>query len=96
MPIQKLPAPYERIVRERERRAITGVSTSGWYRLMSAGTAPRPVPTGEHAVGWLLSDLLDWIERRRRERDTRGDSWTTLGDAAAQVVAKIERQRKRK
>lgn len=40
----------ERIVRERERREITGVSTSSWYALQQQGLAPRPVPIGVAAI----------------------------------------------
>jgi len=62
------PQP-QRIVRERQRREITGVSTSTWYVLMRRGEAPRPVPISPGTVGWLYSELLEFIERRIAERD---------------------------
>jgi prophage regulatory protein len=61
----------QRIVRERERREITGVSTSSWYKLMAEGRAPRPVRISEAAVGWLHSELQEFIEQRRAERDAK-------------------------
>jgi prophage regulatory protein len=63
--------PLERIVRESERREITGVATSTWYMLMSEGRAPKSVPLGEHSRGWVLSELQDWVEARIAERDAR-------------------------
>jgi prophage regulatory protein len=63
--------PLERIVRESERRAITGVPTSTWYMLMSEGRAPKSVSLGEHSRGWVLSELQEWVEARIAERDAK-------------------------
>jgi prophage regulatory protein len=60
---------HERIIREAERRAITGIPTSSWYELQREGLAPRPVPISARACGWLLSELQAFIEQRRAERD---------------------------
>jgi prophage regulatory protein len=79
------PNQSERVVRERERRQITGVSTSTWYVAQKRGEAPKPIPLGRKSRGWLLSELLSWIEEQRAQRD---DSWRSLGAAAAPVVAK--------
>jgi prophage regulatory protein len=67
----------ERLVRERERREITGVPTASWYELQAAGVAPKPVPISERARGWLLSELMAFIERRRAERDSKADTSAT-------------------
>jgi prophage regulatory protein len=82
---------YERIVRERERREITGVPTSTWYDLQSRGLAPRPVPISTRTCGWLLSDLQDFIAERVNKRK---DEWQSLGDAAARVIHKSRRENK--
>jgi prophage regulatory protein len=47
----------DRLVRERERREITGVPTSSWYELQSLGLAPRPVRLSKHAVAWPYGEL---------------------------------------
>jgi predicted DNA-binding transcriptional regulator AlpA len=75
------------IAREPERRVITGVPTSSWYLLQDNGLAPKPVQLGPHSVGWPRQELFDWVEQRMAER---GDTWTSLGDAAARVVAKAK------
>lgn len=66
---QPVRPPQERVVREKERAAITGVGSSRWYELQDADLAPRPIPIGVRARGWLLSELLAWVEQRRAERD---------------------------
>jgi prophage regulatory protein len=65
--VTRLP---DRIVREAERRVITGVPTSGWYVMQAKGTAPKPVRLGPRSVGWLLSELQGWIAAQRAKRDT--------------------------
>lgn len=54
----------ERLVRERDRRAITGVSRTQWWALERDQVAPKRVRLGASAVAWRLSDLLAWIEQR--------------------------------
>lgn len=79
--------PRDRIVRERERREITGLPTSTWYDLQKRGIAPKPVAIGVAARGWLLSELEAWVDQRRAERDA--GNWQTFGQAAARVVTKL-------
>lgn len=55
----------DRIVREKERRHITGRSPAQWWRDERDGKAPQRIRLGENAVGWRLSDLLAWIESRQ-------------------------------
>ena len=50
-----------RIVREPERREITGISRVQWWRLERKGQVPKRVRLGENSVGWQLSELLDWV-----------------------------------
>ncbi len=57
------------ILRRPAVEARTGLSRSTLYDKMSAGTFPRPVSLGEKSVGWLESEIDNWIEERVRERD---------------------------
>jgi predicted DNA-binding transcriptional regulator AlpA len=79
--------PRLEVAREARRFQITGVPKSSWYDLMRRGKAPKPIPLGGSTRGWLVDELEDWVERRRRERDAAGDAWQTLGEAAARVVS---------
>lgn len=51
-------------------KARTGLSRSTIYQRVSAGTFPPPVNLGARAVGWLESEVSDWIaaqiERSRK------------------------------
>lgn len=61
----------ERIVREPERRHITGPSRAHWYRLELEGEAPKRIAITERCVGWRLSDLERWVQLR-----ARGEKWS--------------------
>jgi len=80
----------DRIVREPERRQITGIPTSSWYALQAKGWAPRPFPLTARSVGWSLNELTEWIEARKAKR---ADTWQALGGAAACVVRKLGQRR---
>lgn len=54
----------ERLVREPDRRLITGVSRTQWWALERKRVAPAKVRLGGNSVAWRLSDLLAWIEQR--------------------------------
>ncbi|WP_368172471.1 helix-turn-helix transcriptional regulator [Aeromonas sp. R2-1] len=55
----------ERLVREADRRAITGVTRTLWWKMEREGLAPKRVRLSIHCVAWRLSDLLWWIEQRK-------------------------------
>ena len=60
------------LVRER-----TGLSRSSIYLRISEGRFPRPISLGERAVGWLESEITEWLNRRieaSRQAELRGDS----------------------
>jgi len=55
----------ERIVRERERREITGLCRTTAYVLERRGEFPRRVLLTGGRIGWRLSELLAWVESRQ-------------------------------
>ena len=77
--------PPDRIVRESERRQITGVPTSTWYELQKGGLAPKPFPLTARSVGWSFRELTAWVEARKAKR---ADDRQQLGDVATRVVTK--------
>ena len=58
-----------RIIRRPRVREITGLGDSSLYERMAAGTFPRPVPLGGRAVGWIESEVEEWIDARIAERE---------------------------
>ncbi len=56
----------ERLIREAERRQITGLGRTAWADLESRGQAPRRVQLIGSRIAWRLSELQDWIAKRPR------------------------------
>ena len=54
------PKPLS-ILRRREVQARTGLSRSTIYHRVSQGTFPKPVQLGSRAVGWIESEIEDWL-----------------------------------
>lgn len=59
----------DRIVSEPERQKITGYSSMHWRRLEKKGLVPRRIRLGENRVGWRLSELMAWLDKKTAERD---------------------------
>ena len=45
-------------------KARTGLSRSTIYLRVSEGEFPKPVSLGGRAVGWIESEIQQWLERR--------------------------------
>ncbi len=52
--ILRLPAVQDR----------TGLSRSAVYGMVKEGVFPTPVKLGSRAVGWVESEISDWISQR--------------------------------
>ena len=52
---------HERMVRERERQTITGLSRTQWWLLEQRGLVPARLALSCKSVAWRLSDLLYWV-----------------------------------
>ena len=61
-----MPEKSDRIVREKERREITGISRTTAYVLEKRGEFPARVIVSGNRVGWRLSELEEWIRSRQR------------------------------
>lgn len=59
--LKEYGVPYDRIVREKERRDITSLCRSSAWEMEQKGTYPLRRKIGKAGAGWLLSDLLLWI-----------------------------------
>ena len=53
-----------RVLRLAAVKNRTGVSRSSIYAWVAAGTFPRPISLGPRAVGWLESEIAEWLQRR--------------------------------
>ena len=61
-----------RIIRFHQVQARTGLSRSTIYRRLAGGSFPRPLSLGARAVGWIESEVDEWI--RQRIVESRGDA----------------------
>ncbi len=48
---------------------ISGLSRARLYEQINKGTFPKPVKLGARSVGWLQSEIIDWLDRRVEERE---------------------------
>ncbi len=58
-----------RIIRLKEVIDSTGLARSSIYKYIAEGTFPKPVSLGDRCVGWVESEVHDWILIRIEERD---------------------------
>jgi prophage regulatory protein len=52
------------ILRRPQVEQRTGLSRSTLYQYIKDGDFPKPVHLGLRAVGWIESDISDWIAAR--------------------------------
>jgi prophage regulatory protein len=58
-----------RVMRLKEVVDTTGLSRSTVYKYISEGVFPTSVTLGERCVGWVDSEVHEWIVARIKERD---------------------------
>ncbi len=52
------------ILRRPQVQQRTGLSRSTLYQYIKDGEFPKSIPLGPRSVGWLESDITDWITER--------------------------------
>lgn len=55
---------FDRMVKEKERKLITSVSRAEAFQLERKGQFPSRRKISNRSVGWLLSELLEWVKSR--------------------------------
>ena len=60
----------QRFIRLTELVKIVGLSERQIYKLLNKSEFPRPVPIGRHSIGWLESEVDDWMKIRIAMRDS--------------------------
>jgi len=58
--------PQLSILRRKQVQARTGLSRSTIYLYIKADQFPKPVALGPRAVGWIESEVRDWIASRTK------------------------------
>jgi len=65
-----------RIIRLKDVIDSTGLARSTIYKYIAEDTFPKPISLGERCVGWVESEVHDWILARIEERDLAEDPAT--------------------
>ncbi|NND82508.1 MAG: AlpA family phage regulatory protein [Gammaproteobacteria bacterium] len=55
------------IIRLKDAVKKTGISRSSIYLYCKAGTFPQPIKLGERSIGFVESEIEEWIEERIAE-----------------------------
>lgn len=58
-----------RILRLKDVIEKTGLARSTIYKYVDAGTFPEPIPLGGRSVGWVDSEVHQWIAEKVENRD---------------------------
>ncbi|MFZ3191995.1 MAG: AlpA family transcriptional regulator [Moraxellaceae bacterium] len=58
-----------KIMRLAQVMECTALGRSTIYKLVAAGAFPKPVSLGDRRVGWVSTEIEDWIFERMAERD---------------------------
>ena len=53
-----------RIIKRPEVEIVTGLSRSSIYAKMEDGTFPKTIKLSKRSVGWLESEIQDWLNER--------------------------------
>lgn len=54
------------ILRRKQVQARTGLSRSTIYLYVKDGAFPKPIALGPRAVGWIESEVSEWIAARMK------------------------------
>ena len=61
-----------KILTRKQVMAVVPYSHTQLWRLERAGNFPRRIKLGPNRVGWVESEINDWIERKLAERAETG------------------------
>lgn len=56
----------EKVIRRKELLQLIGVSSATQWRMEKAGEFPARRRLGKASVGWLLSEVEEWLKSRER------------------------------
>lgn len=58
-----------KILKLKDVMDCTALGRSTIYKYIAENTFPKPIPLGSRSVGWLDSEVEEWILARIAERD---------------------------
>ena len=67
--LQQAPA----VLRRKQVETRVGLRRSSLYQRISEGSFPAPIKLGGRAVGWIESEIVEWLADRVAERGQQGE-----------------------
>ena len=61
----------DRIILAPERRVLVPYSDMQIWRMEKDEKFPRRISLGPNRVGWILSEILEWIAAKKADRDIK-------------------------
>lgn len=61
----------QRMVRKPELFTTVALSDATIWRLEKAGRFPKRIKLGGNSVGWLESEVVEWLEKKAGDRDAK-------------------------
>lgn len=58
------------ILRLKDVKKVTGLGRTSIYKFIAEGTFPKSVSLSDRAVGWISTEIDEWVLARIRERDS--------------------------
>lgn len=58
-----------KVIRLKEVMNLTGLSKSSIYRFSNNDDFPKSVPLGARSVGWIESEVTQWLENKISSRN---------------------------
>jgi len=65
-----------RIIRLKDVIETTGLSRSTIYSYIEQGSFPKSVSLGGRCVGWVESEITEWVAARIEERDSGSETFS--------------------
>ena len=72
-----MPTAELRVLREKDRFRLTGLSRVQVWRLEREGRFPKRIQLGTNSVGWLANELAAWIAAKAKARTASSTSEAT-------------------
>lgn len=61
------PTASGNIIRPKELAEMLSLSISTLYKMQSDGMLPPKIKISSHAVGWLRTDIEEWLVQRKQD-----------------------------
>jgi len=80
----------EKVLKLPELKSATGLGKTAIYDLMQEGGFPRPIRLSQRAVGWISSEIEQWLAARPRSTGGRAGTAKLQGAEMAAAAGTVK------